>query len=320
MVVDRTQRDEELVRQFLRNYATSERAVSRPTRHHMVEIGEALRKAAGEPNLQELSKLAGCECSHHLGAKAGWTRPARTALAHYAIERGGNNARLRLGVRMNASNPPWIVCWVVTLDDEQCVLDCIVTHEAKFDPGALLRLLLPLAGPLYRGKPVTVVEAQRLFVPQVHPLRTAPGMRLQLEYALRVERHDRSPRPRNDLLSSHASAQRPGLSQTVARTLSYSRNAAVITYDPDLPYHSEVLTTASDNAIVLARPMPDHELSNAHRLARAHQLASHAAALARGKHMGRTKTHSVIRSREAPLPLENAILLLAVLDAAGAGS
>ena len=284
----------------------------------MATIGKALRETAGEPNLQELSTVAGCECSHHLGAKASWTRPARTALARYAIEHC-DSPRLQLGLRMNTTNPPWVVCWVVTLDDEQRVLDCVVAHESAFDPAALLRLLLPLAGPLYQGKPVTLVEAQRLFVPQVHPLRTPPGMRVQLEYALRIERHDRSPRPRSNLLSAHPSTRRPGLSQTVARTLAESRQSTVITYDPELPYHSEVLTTVGGSSIVLTRPMPDHELSNAERLARAHQLASQAAALARGKYQGRTKTHSILRSREAPLPLENAILLLSALDAAGAG-
>jgi len=319
MVVDPFQRDEELVRDFFRAYAVSERVVSRPTRRHMVAIGRALRAAPGEPNLQELSKLAGSDCSHHLGAKANWPRPVRTAMARYAVEHCAGS-RLRLGLRVSTSNPPWTVCWLVTLDDEQRVIDCVVEHESKFAPGILLRLLSPLAGPLYHGQPVSVVDAQRLFVPQIHPLRTAPGMRLQLEYALRVERDDRSPRPRNDLLALHSTVQRPALSQTIARTLAYSRTSTVITYDPELPYHSEVLTSTNVRTIVLTRPMPDHELGNAARLVRAQQLAGYAAALARGKYMGRTKTQSILRSREAPLPLENAILLLTALDAAGAGT
>ena len=319
MVVDPFQRDEELVREFFRAYAVSERAVSRPTRRHMVAIGQALRAAPGEPNLQELSKLADSDCSHHLGVKASWPRPVRTAMASYAVEHCTGH-RLRLGLRVNTNNPPWIVCWLMMLDDEHRIIDCVVEHESKSGPDMLLRLMSPLAGPLYHGQPVSVVEAQRLFVPQVHPLRTAPGMRLQLEYAIRVERNDRSPRPRNDLLASHSIVQRPAMSQTVARTLAYSRTSTVITYDPELPYHSEVLTSTNGRTIVLTRPMPDHELGNAERLVRAHQLAGYAAALARGKYMGRTKTQSILRSREAPLPLENAILLLAALDAAGAGA
>jgi hypothetical protein len=317
MVVDEAQHDSELIREFLRVYAPSERIVSLPTRRHMVAIGEALRKGAGELNLQELSNLAGSDCSHHLGQKASWTRPTRSALARSAVEHAGRHG-LRLGLRMNASTPPWIVCWLVTMDDVERIVDCVVVHESKFDPGSILRLLLPLASPLYHGTPVTVVEAQRLFVPQVHPLRTAPGKRIQLEYAIRVERHDRSPRPRSDLLSVHPSAHRPGLTQTVARTLANSRSTTVMTYDSELPFHTEVLTTVNDRAIVLTRPMPDHDLGHHDRLARAHQLARQAAELARGKYPGRTPTHDVLRSREAPLPLENAIVLLSALDAAGA--
>lgn len=302
----------ELLQAFYRKRASSERAVSRPTIRRMLSIGNALRECRAECNLAELSAISGADCFYHLGPKASWPSASRTALAACAR---AENGRLKLGLRMSTMNAPWVACWLVTLDGDQRVLDCAVVREADFGPSAVLALLSPLTGPLYRGVLVTVTEAQRLFAPQLHPLRT----RLPLEYAVRVDRGDRSPSPQADLMATDPRVRRPNLTSTVARTLAMGCNSEIFTHDSGLPFRNEVLISIDGRAIVLTRPMPDPGLTNRQRLTRARELARDAVALSRGRFMGNTQAYKILRSREAPLPLENAILLLNVLDAAGVG-
>jgi hypothetical protein len=172
-----------LLQTFYRTHASSERAVSRTTIRRMLSIGSALRECRAECNLAELSAISGADCCYHLGSRASWPSASRTALAACGEAKAG---RIKLGLRMSTLNAPWVACWLVTLDGAQRIVDCVVVRDAEFGPGALLTLLSPLTGPLYRGALVSVVEAQRLFAPQLHPLRT----RLPVEYAVRVDRGD----------------------------------------------------------------------------------------------------------------------------------
>jgi hypothetical protein len=300
-------------------FRADERKITDATVVGLVELKRAFARAPKPCQIRDLAAAARRPPTrsfpYELLANDVWPRLTRSALMADAVENSGPaGPDLTLLSSQNVDGK-YVVLRLVVLATGR-LMDCAVVPASQPIAPYLEQFVAPLFVPRLTKAGVTVVEVQRIVAPSEHPLRKE---RVDIEYAIRAEAHDVSPRVRSHLVRDRSS----GRGRTFAGLVHASGVEFTHVNDADVPAGPEVVCAAlgEDDKYLLVRPRPEPyaEYSGAGRVQRAAVLREMAGAAATGACVRADEASEALRSRQGGKPIENLALALAAVDAAGVG-
>ncbi len=244
-----------------------------------------------------------------LEGTATWPATARHVLAAAAIGRGEDVLHLALHYAPTKDHK-YCVLRLVRVERPHLLVDCVVQKPSETLDEALKRLVEPLFGEAYSGCRVAVVESTRLVRPLAHSLRQR---RSPVEYVIRANGDDDGPMAQTHM----AGDRRDGIRRTMAEITAGSSREFVPTYCVGASAGRELVTEA-ESSHLLIKPRISGTATNtgAEREQRARELREIAVVAATGDYSGDVRPITNFNSRQSPLPMENLILMRALIAGA----